>query len=101
MPQEPGAHEPPEPQHAPPTAPSPTSSGPAELVHLAALKALAQPRRQRILEHLTLHGPATSATLGRALGLNTGSPTTSSPATSTTRSPPLSSSARTVHRHNS
>ncbi|MFF7528158.1 ArsR/SmtB family transcription factor [Streptomyces bobili] len=73
MPQEPGAHEPPEPQHAPPTAPSPTSSGPAELGDLAALKALAQPRRQRVLEHLTLHGPATSATLARALGLNTGS----------------------------
>ncbi|MEV4230893.1 helix-turn-helix domain-containing protein [Streptomyces bobili] len=73
MPQEPGAHEPPELQHAPPTAPSPTSSVPAELGDLAALKALAQPRRQRILEHLTLHGPATSATLARALGLNTGS----------------------------
>ncbi|WP_329414293.1 helix-turn-helix domain-containing protein [Streptomyces sp. NBC_00704] len=26
-----------------------------------------------MLEHLTLHGPATSATLARALGLNTGS----------------------------
>ncbi|WP_240796417.1 helix-turn-helix domain-containing protein [Streptomyces sp. RFCAC02] len=39
---------------------------------LEALKALAQPRRLRMLEHLTLHGPATSATLARALGLNTG-----------------------------
>ncbi|MFJ1598359.1 ArsR/SmtB family transcription factor [Streptomyces sp. NPDC088261] len=39
---------------------------------LAALKALAQPRRQQILERLTLHGPATSAILARALGLNTG-----------------------------
>ncbi|MFC4500073.1 MULTISPECIES: ArsR/SmtB family transcription factor [Streptomyces] len=46
---------------------------PVELHDLAALKALAQPRRQRMLEHLTLHGPATSATLARALGLNTGS----------------------------
>ncbi|MCX4765438.1 helix-turn-helix domain-containing protein [Streptomyces sp. NBC_01275] len=46
---------------------------PVELGDLAALKALAQPRRQRMLEHLTLHGPATSATLARALGLNTGS----------------------------
>ncbi|MCQ9130771.1 winged helix-turn-helix domain-containing protein [Streptomyces hilarionis] len=44
-----------------------------ELGDLATLKALAQPRRQRMLEHLTLHGPATSATLARALGLNTGS----------------------------
>ncbi|SER95974.1 Helix-turn-helix domain-containing protein [Streptomyces sp. yr375] len=50
------------------------SSAPSvELGDLAALKALAQPRRQRMLEHLTLHGPATSATLARALGLNTGS----------------------------
>ncbi|MEU1513734.1 helix-turn-helix domain-containing protein [Streptomyces sp. NPDC005811] len=46
---------------------------PVEIGELAALKALAQPRRQRMLEHLTLHGPATSATLARALGLNTGS----------------------------
>ncbi|MFF4833261.1 ArsR/SmtB family transcription factor [Streptomyces sp. NPDC001315] len=44
-----------------------------ELSDLAALKALAHPRRQRMLQHLTLHGPATSATLARALGLNTGS----------------------------
>ncbi|MGV9878168.1 ArsR/SmtB family transcription factor [Streptomyces sp. NPDC003006] len=36
------------------------------------LKALAQPRRQQMLQHLTVHGPATSATLARALGLNTG-----------------------------
>ncbi|KUN75500.1 winged helix-turn-helix domain-containing protein [Streptomyces griseoruber] len=46
---------------------------PVEIGDLAALKALAQPRRQRMLEHLTLHGPATSATLARALALNTGS----------------------------
>ncbi|MFE4755740.1 helix-turn-helix domain-containing protein [Streptomyces mirabilis] len=48
------------------------SRGPTELSDLATLKALAQPRRQRMLQHLTVHGPATSATLARALGLNTG-----------------------------
>ncbi|GAA2157162.1 ArsR/SmtB family transcription factor [Actinomadura napierensis] len=48
------------------------SSGPLEITDLEALKALAHPRRQRILQHLGLHGPATSATLARALGLNTG-----------------------------
>lgn len=46
---------------------------PVELSDLAKLKALAQPRRQGMLQHLTLHGHATSATLARALGLNTGS----------------------------
>ncbi|MEU5881426.1 helix-turn-helix domain-containing protein [Spirillospora sp. NPDC047279] len=45
---------------------------PLEITDLEALKALAHPRRQRILHHLGLHGPATSATLARALGLNTG-----------------------------
>lgn len=45
---------------------------PTELSDLATLKALAQPRRQRMLQHLTVQGPATSATLARALGLNTG-----------------------------
>ncbi|MFF1439434.1 ArsR/SmtB family transcription factor [Streptomyces sp. NPDC058295] len=60
-----GADEPPEAEHA--------AAAPVELGDLAALRALAQPRRQRMLEHLTLHGPATSATLARALGLNTGS----------------------------
>ncbi|WJV45770.1 helix-turn-helix domain-containing protein [Streptomyces flavofungini] len=45
---------------------------PQELDDLRVLKALAQPRRQQILQHLTVHGPATSATLARALGLNTG-----------------------------
>ncbi|GAA4237958.1 helix-turn-helix domain-containing protein [Actinomadura meridiana] len=45
---------------------------PLEITDLDALKALAHPRRQRILQHLGLHGPATSATLARALGLNTG-----------------------------
>lgn len=44
----------------------------AEITEPAALKALAQPRRQQILQHLTLQGPATSAILARALDLNTG-----------------------------
>ncbi|MDT0341726.1 ArsR/SmtB family transcription factor [Streptomyces litchfieldiae] len=39
---------------------------------LAALKALAHPRRLQILERLTRHGPATSAALAHALDLNTG-----------------------------
>jgi hypothetical protein len=55
--------------------PEPGSVAPAggqELSDLSALKALAQPRRQQILQHLTLHGPATSAMLARGLGLNTG-----------------------------
>ncbi len=39
---------------------------------LSGLKALAHPRRQQILEQLAVHGPATSATLARALDLNTG-----------------------------
>ncbi|WP_405635050.1 helix-turn-helix domain-containing protein [Streptomyces sp. NBC_00056] len=55
--------------------PEPGSAAPAggqELSDLSALKALAQPRRQQILQHLTLHGPATSAMLARDLGLNTG-----------------------------
>ncbi|MFD9461769.1 ArsR/SmtB family transcription factor [Streptomyces sp. NPDC060027] len=63
MAQEPGALE---------TASPKGPHAPTELSDLAALKALAQPRRQRILQHLTLHGPATSATLARELGLNTG-----------------------------
>ncbi|PJN02694.1 transcriptional regulator [Streptomyces sp. CB01201] len=45
---------------------------PIEITELAALKALAQPRRQRILQQLTLGGPATAAILARGLGLNTG-----------------------------
>ncbi|WP_427919609.1 ArsR/SmtB family transcription factor [Streptomyces sp. cg40] len=56
-----------------PTQPTSATPAPVELSDLATLKALAQPRRQRMLQHLTLHGPATSATLARALGLNTGS----------------------------
>jgi hypothetical protein len=72
MSQEPGADEPSEVEaEEPPEAKNPPAS-PIELGDLAAIKALAQPRRQRMLEHLTLHGPATSATLARALGLNTG-----------------------------
>lgn len=39
---------------------------------LSGLKALAHPRRLHILEELAVHGPATSAGLARALGLNTG-----------------------------
>ncbi|WP_406355834.1 ArsR/SmtB family transcription factor [Streptomyces sp. NBC_00658] len=66
MAQEPGATDSPEGR----TAKAPHTS--TELSDLATLKALAQPRRQRMLQHLTVHGPATSATLARALGLNTG-----------------------------
>ncbi|MFE0455127.1 ArsR/SmtB family transcription factor [Streptomyces sp. NPDC058914] len=71
MPQVLGADEPSEAGRT--SAASATPAAPVELRDLAALKALAHPRRQRMLEHLTLHGPATSATLARALGLNTGS----------------------------
>ncbi|MEV0494865.1 ArsR/SmtB family transcription factor [Streptomyces atratus] len=46
--------------------------GGTDITELAALGALAQPRRQQIFQHLTLHGPATSAILARALELNTG-----------------------------
>ena len=42
------------------------------ITDLEVLRSLAQPRRQQIIQHLTLHGPATSATLARALDLNTG-----------------------------
>jgi predicted ArsR family transcriptional regulator len=45
---------------------------PLEITDLETLRALAHPRRQRILQHLGLHGPATSAGLARELGLNTG-----------------------------
>ncbi len=47
-------------------------SQPLEITDLDTLKALANPRRQRILQHLGLHGGATSAGLARELGLNTG-----------------------------
>ncbi|MER7641427.1 helix-turn-helix domain-containing protein [Streptomyces sp. NPDC126522] len=67
------AQEPGTPGPETPTERTSATPAPVELSDLAALKALAQPRRQRMLQHLTLHGPATSATLARALGLNTGS----------------------------
>ncbi|MER5181908.1 helix-turn-helix domain-containing protein [Streptomyces sp. NPDC002896] len=76
MPQEPGAPGPKEPTEAAhtPAANELSEAGhaPIELSDLAAVNALAQPRRQRMLQHLTVHGPATSAMLARALGLNTG-----------------------------
>lgn len=56
----------------PPAPPPAQTPAPEELSDLRVLKALAQPRRQQMLQHLTVHGPATSATLARALGLNTG-----------------------------
>lgn len=43
-----------------------------ELSDLAAVRTLANPRRQKIMRHLSAHGPATSAQLARALSLNTG-----------------------------
>ncbi|MBC6456527.1 helix-turn-helix domain-containing protein [Actinomadura sp. HBU206391] len=45
---------------------------PQEINDLEVLKSLTHPRRQKIIEELALHGPATSATLARALALNTG-----------------------------
>ncbi|WP_093798691.1 ArsR family transcriptional regulator [Streptomyces sp. Wb2n-11] len=39
---------------------------------LTAPKASAQPRRRKILQHLSLHGSAAAAILARILGLNTG-----------------------------
>ncbi|MFF4828424.1 ArsR/SmtB family transcription factor [Streptomyces sp. NPDC001312] len=69
MAQEPGTPGP----HAPAGQAPALPPDPVELSDLATLKALAHPRRQRMLQHLTLQGPATSATLARALGLNTGS----------------------------
>jgi len=45
---------------------------PRELTDPAALKALAHPLRRRILRQLDRAGPATSTTLARALGENTG-----------------------------
>ncbi|MGI5269465.1 ArsR/SmtB family transcription factor [Nonomuraea sp. CA-218870] len=46
--------------------------GTRKLDDLEALRALAHPRRQRILNQLSTRGPATSAELARALDLNTG-----------------------------
>jgi DNA-binding transcriptional ArsR family regulator len=48
------------------------TNSPRELTDLEALRALAHPRRLRIRQYLELNGPATSAMLARALGLNTG-----------------------------
>ena len=50
----------------------PTERPRIEVTDVDALKALANPRRQQILEELSLRGPATSAMLARALDLNTG-----------------------------
>ncbi|MFI1211353.1 ArsR/SmtB family transcription factor [Streptomyces sp. NPDC020802] len=71
MAQEPDAADPTNPGHATPT-PGGTGHAPGEISDLGALRALAHPRRQSVLQHLTVHGPATSATLARALQLNTG-----------------------------
>lgn len=46
--------------------------GPREIGDLATLKALSHPRRHAVFQQLTLLGPATSASLARAMGLNTG-----------------------------
>jgi DNA-binding transcriptional ArsR family regulator len=43
-----------------------------DLTDLDTITALAHPRRQRMLQYLSLHGPMTSAGLARALALNTG-----------------------------
>ena len=45
---------------------------PDEVSDVSMLKALTHPRRQAILERLSVHGPATSASLARDLGWNTG-----------------------------
>jgi DNA-binding transcriptional ArsR family regulator len=45
---------------------------PREISDLDELRTLAHPLRQRILQHLGEHGPATSSTLGRALGESSG-----------------------------
>lgn len=45
---------------------------PDEVSDVSMLKALTHPRRQAILQRLSVHGPATSASLARDLGWNTG-----------------------------
>lgn len=45
---------------------------PREVSDVEELRALAHPMRQQILHHLRLAGPATSTTLGRDLGENSG-----------------------------
>ena len=52
-----------------PMSPAPE---PRSITDPAVFKSLAHPRRQRILARLGEHGPATSASLARELGLNTG-----------------------------
>lgn len=49
-----------------------TDPSPPQLADLAAVTALAHPRRMQILQQLQRSGPATSAMLARELGLNTG-----------------------------
>lgn len=48
------------------------ASEPRTIDDPSVLKSLAHPRRRRILARLGEHGPATSASLARDLGLNTG-----------------------------
>ncbi|NUP04208.1 MAG: helix-turn-helix domain-containing protein [Nonomuraea sp.] len=43
-----------------------------QIADLETLRTLVHPRRRAILDQLSEHGPATSAELARALGLNTG-----------------------------
>jgi predicted ArsR family transcriptional regulator len=45
---------------------------PDAVTDLGMLRALSHPRRQAILQQLSMHGPATSASLARDLGWNTG-----------------------------
>ncbi|RKN43007.1 ArsR/SmtB family transcription factor [Streptomyces hoynatensis] len=60
------------PHQAPDTPSPPSPPPPRQTPSLDGLKALAQPRRLKILEWLARKGPATSAMLARELGLNTG-----------------------------
>jgi hypothetical protein len=52
--------------------PAAHDSAPHEITDVGTLKALAHPRRQAILQQLSMEGPATSAGLARSLGWNTG-----------------------------
>jgi DNA-binding MarR family transcriptional regulator len=45
---------------------------PRTITSAAELKAMTHPLRQRIVRHLSTHGPATSTTLAQVLGENTG-----------------------------
>lgn len=51
---------------------TPSASGARRRIDAQSLKGLAHPLRMRILELLSLDGPATSTTLARTLGENTG-----------------------------